>query len=128
MDSKARQMLLIVDDEERFAELLHSAFVKEGFLVLQSSSGEDALNTALKNHPTAILLDVMLPGIDGLAVLSKLREDAWGKTVPVVLLTNISPDDRIIEKISKDEPSYYLVKIRSSINEIVEKVKAAIGP
>jgi len=120
------RVLLIVEDEERMAELLRSAFVKEGFVVTHMSSGKEGLNEALLSHPSAILLDIMLPQMDGLEVLSKLRQDGWGKNVPVVMLTNLTPDNKILENISENEPSYYLVKVNSTIEDIVGKVKAAI--
>lgn len=121
------KVLLIVEDEESLSGLLHDAFVKEGFAVMRASNGKEGLAEALVNHPSAVLLDIMLPGMDGLEVLSKLREDTWGKNVPVVMLTNLSPDNKILENINKNEPSYYVVKVDSSIDDIVSKVKAAIS-
>lgn len=119
--------LLIIEDEEHIRELVQAAFAKEGFMVMHAGSGEEGLTQAIEHHPSAILLDIMLPGMDGLTVLSKLRQDAWGKNVPVVLLTNLNPDDSMLDKINKDEPSFYLVKVKSSTEDIVSKVKAAIA-
>ncbi len=127
MANAPHQVLLIVEDEERLTQLLKSAFVKEGFAVTHANSGEEGLSEALSSHPSAILLDIMLPGMDGLTVLSKLRQDEWGKHVPVVMLTNLSPDNHIIEKVEHDEPSYYIIKVDSTTEDIIAKVKAAIG-
>src|SRR3569832_208053 len=122
-----KNTLLIVEDEERIRDLMQAAFVKEGFNVIHAGTGEEGLSQALSSHPTAILLDIMLPGMDGLTVLSKLRKDPWGKGVPVVMLTNLNPDDRILEKIERDEPSFYMVKVNSTTEDNKSKVKAAIA-
>jgi len=122
-----KNTLLIVEDEDHIRDLLQSAFAKESFVVLHAATGEEGLAQALDRHPSAILLDIMLPGMDGLTVLDKLRQDPWGKEVPVVLLTNLNPDDSMLERISKDEPSFYLVKVNSSTEDIISKVKAAIA-
>ncbi len=122
-----KHSLLIVEDEDHIREFLQSAFSKEGFMVMQAATGEEGLSHALDRHPSAILLDIMLPGMDGLTVLSKLRQDPWGKDVPVVLLTNLNPDDSMLEKINKDEPAFYLVKVNSSTEDIIAKVRAAIA-
>ena len=68
----------------------------------------------------------MIPGIDGLAVLQKLRENEWGKHVPVIMLTNLSPDTRILESVTRDEPLYYVVKSNTSMEDIANKVKEGL--
>jgi DNA-binding response OmpR family regulator len=127
MEPESPKTVLIVEDEVHLTDIYKSALSNEGFAVSVALSGDSGLATALSNHPDAILLDIMLPGMDGLAVLAKLREDSWGKSVPVVILTNLTPDDRIIASISRDVPSFYLVKVNSSTDDIVTRVKAAIS-
>jgi DNA-binding response OmpR family regulator len=69
-----------------------------------------------------------MPVMDGISMLEKLREDAWGKTVPVVLLSNLpSADDKINKAITELEPTYYFVKAEKTIEEITEKIKERLG-
>jgi DNA-binding response OmpR family regulator len=118
---------LIVEDEERMAELLGNAFAKAGFSVLHAKDGEEGLASALADHPDVVLLDLMLPGMDGLEMLHNLRKHEGGKDIPVIILTNLSPDDRIMGEVVHDEPSFYLIKANTSIEEIVSKAKTMVG-
>lgn len=82
-----RGSILAVDDEEDVLELVRYNFHKEGFKVDVATSGEDALKKARANPPTAILLDLMLPGIDGIEVCRQLKADSRTSTIPVIMLT-----------------------------------------
>lgn len=72
----AREKILVVEDEEDILELIKYNLVKEGYQVSTAMSGEDAVNTARKVVPDLILLDIMLPGMDGLEVCRLLKHDA----------------------------------------------------
>jgi DNA-binding response OmpR family regulator len=125
--TESAKKVLIVEDEVALTDIFKTALTKEGFAVTVALSGDKGLAIALSEHPDAILLDIMLPGMDGLTVLSNLRKDLWGKTVPVVILTNLTPDDRIIDSIARDVPSFYMVKVNSSTEAITEKLRAAMS-
>lgn len=126
MEPESPKTILIIEDEIHLTDIFKSALTKEGFSVTVALAGDKGLAAALSEHPDAILLDIMLPGMDGLTVLSNLRKDPWGKSVPVVVLTNLTPDDRIIDAIARDVPSFYLVKVNSSTEDIVIKLKTAM--
>ena len=115
--------ILIVEDEGATARALAEKFKHQDFNVLSAKNGEEGLALALKNHPDAILLDVLMPKMDGLTMMNKLREDAWGKNVPIIVLTNLNPDDMVMREIVKNEPAYYLIKSELQIEDLVEKVK-----
>lgn len=83
----AKQKILAVDDEEDILELLRFNLTKEGFAVACASSGEEALKSALSQRPDLILLDLLLPGMDGLEVARRLKGDATTKEIPVVMVT-----------------------------------------
>jgi len=83
----AKQKILAVDDEEDILELFRFNLTKEGFAVVCASSGEEALKSALSNRPDLILLDLLLPGIDGLEVARRLKNDASTKEIPVIMVT-----------------------------------------
>ena len=126
MPGEQKKRILVVEDEAIMADLLQTTLQDAGFAVLRAANGTDALSMALGNKPDMILLDIMIPGIDGLEVLRKLRENEWGKHVPVIMLTNLSPDTRILESVSRDEPLYYVVKSNTSMEDIANKVREGL--
>jgi two-component system alkaline phosphatase synthesis response regulator PhoP len=83
----AKQKILAVDDEEDILELLRFNLAKEGFAVVCAASGEEALKSALANRPDLILLDLLLPGMDGLEVARRLKQDGSTKEIPVIMVT-----------------------------------------
>lgn len=82
-----RKRILVVDDEEDILDLVEYNLVKNGYDVTCVASGEEAIETARKNSPDLILLDLMLPGVDGLEVCRRLKGDATAANVPIVMLT-----------------------------------------
>jgi two-component system phosphate regulon response regulator PhoB len=83
----AKQKILAVDDEEDILELLRFNLTKEGFAVVCAASGEEALKSAVSNKPDLILLDLLLPGMDGLEVARRLKKDASTKEIPIIMVT-----------------------------------------
>ncbi len=81
------------------------------------------MKSAFEAHPDLVMLDVKLPGMDGMEVMKNIREDSWGKNVPLIIFTVIHPDDEMVKMIEKYEPSHYLVKSEWSLEKVVEKVK-----
>jgi two-component system phosphate regulon response regulator PhoB len=82
-----KQKILAVDDEEDILELLRFNLTKEGFAVVCAASGEEALKSALSNKPDLVLLDLLLPGMDGLEVARRLKKDEVTKDIPVIMVT-----------------------------------------
>ncbi|MDO8657627.1 MAG: response regulator [Candidatus Levybacteria bacterium] len=121
MDEKK---ILIVEDEESMQKAISDSLQNQEFTALGAKDGEEGLVIALKEHPDLILLDILMPKMDGMLMLQKLREDEWGKKAPVIILTNVSPNaSTIIESVLKNEPAYYLVKSDVKLEGIVEKIK-----
>jgi two-component system, OmpR family, alkaline phosphatase synthesis response regulator PhoP len=83
----AKQKILAVDDEEDILELLRFNLTKERFAVACAASGEEALKTALAQRPDLILLDLLLPGMDGLEVARRLKSDPSTREIPVIMVT-----------------------------------------
>jgi DNA-binding response OmpR family regulator len=113
--------ILIVDDEPALMAILVDKFSKEKFEILSAQDGKDGLASALKNHPDLILLDIIMPVMDGMTMLGKLRKDQWGKKAKLILLTNLS-DARRISKPLTEGVTEYMVKADWKINDIVERV------
>ena len=125
--TEQKQTILIVEDEQDLREALADKLTREAFTVLEAKNGKEGLNMALAEHPDLILLDIVMPEMDGMTVLRKLREDTWGKTVPVILLTNLSAtEENIIEEMVKYAPSHYLVKSDWKIIDVVEKIRETL--
>jgi len=85
--ARERHLVLIADDDRDIARFLEVNLRLEGFDVICAHDGNDALAKALELQPNLILLDVMMPGMDGFEVCSKLRADPRGLDVPVIMLT-----------------------------------------
>jgi DNA-binding response OmpR family regulator len=124
MDNKK---ILIVEDEEAMQKAISEAFVNQEITTFTANDGEKGLAVSLKEHPDLILLDILMPRMDGMNMLQKLRADEWGKTVPVIILTNVSPNSNsVINSVLQNEPAYYLVKADVRLEGIVDKVKEVL--
>ena len=120
MESKK---ILVVDDEDFIRQALADKLKSSGFDVIEAADGEEALKMAMENHPDLILLDVVMPKMDGIEAMKKIRQDDWGKNVPLILLTRVEPDDQMLQEIIENKPTYYLVKSNYRIEDVVNKVK-----
>lgn len=119
-----KKIILIVEDETAMINLLTDTLKEHGFDTIKAENGEEGLSLALEKHPHLILLDIFMPKMNGLELMDKLRKNEWGKTVPVVILTNISPDnDETLQAIIQNKPAYYLMKADIQLTDIVEKIK-----
>jgi len=118
--------ILIVEDEETLIKVLADKFSEEGFEVSQAVNGEEGLNKALAEKPDLILLDIVMPVMDGLTMLAKLRQDEWGKDAKVVLLTNLSDNEQVAKAFDNNVHDY-LIKTDWKISDLIEKVKQKIG-
>lgn len=124
MDLKKR--ILIVEDDPPMMEALTDKLGREGFEVLDARNGEDGLSRSLADKPDLILLDIILPKMDGITMLKKLREDEAGKKIPVIILTNLSDSERVMEA-TKNGAFDYLVKAEWRLEDVIKKVKARLG-
>ncbi len=118
--------VLIVEDDLTLSKMYKTKLENYDFEATQAFDGEEGLSIALETHPDLILLDREMPKLDGLAVLEKLREDSWGKSVPVILLTNLDADDEHLKDITENNPAYYLIKANTEPWEIVEKIEEVL--
>lgn len=117
--------VLIVEDEPLLLKALFEKLAKQ-FECLTASSGDEGLKVALEQHPDLILLDLVMPRSDGLSMLRRLREDSWGKTAKVIVLTNLS-DERSMEEAKKLNIVSYLIKANLKLDEVLLHVMNATG-
>ena len=92
----SKENILIVDDEEDVLELVRYNLEKEGYAVQTAACGEDALKKTAAKLPDMIILDLMLPGIDGLTICKKLKADGRTQNIPVIMLTAKSEDSDVV--------------------------------
>ena len=119
--------ILIVEDEASIKRVLANRLIREGFKVLQASDGVEGLDLAMKERPDLILLDIIMPRMDGFTVLKKLREDTeWGDKVPIMLLTNLGQNEDVALGEQFDVHDY-LVKSDWKIGDIVKRVKTKLA-
>lgn len=122
MDKK----VLIVEDDKFLRELMTQKISKEGYQVVEAVDGEDGVKKAKEEKPNLILLDLILPSMDGFEVLSAIKEDPASSEAPVIILSNLGQKDDV-EKGLKLGAIDYLIKAHFTPGEIIEKIKKALG-
>ena len=127
-----KDKILIVEDEKDIVKMLEYNLRKEGYSTLSIRNGEDAVNIVNKEHPALVLLDLMLPGIDGLEVCKALKGDRKTASIPVIMLTAKSQEsDKIVGlELGADDyvtkpfsPRELIARIRAVLRRIKDKDK-----
>lgn len=118
--------VLIVEDDSFLANIYKTKFEMEGFKISVSENGEAGWTDAKKKKPAIILLDILLPKMDGFAVLAKLKEDHDTKDIPVILLTNLGQKDDVQKGLDLGAVDY-LIKAHFKPSEVVDKVKKILS-
>lgn len=118
--------ILVVEDDKFLRELISQKLVKEGFNIESAIDGEEGVKKAKELKPSIILLDLILPGIGGFEVLSKLKEDPETSAIPVIVLSNLGQKEDV-EKGLKLGAADYLIKAYFTPGEIIEKVKTILN-
>ena len=120
----AKASILVIDDEQDLIELVRYNLVKDGFEVSAALDGESGLETALREKPDVVVVDLMLPGIDGLEVCRALRASKRTAQIPVIMLTaKTSESDRVVGlELGADD---YVTKPFSP-RELAARIKAVL--
>lgn len=113
--------IVIAEDETILLKGLKERFTQEGFLVFPAENGAEALKLALEHHPEMILFDIVMPVMDGMTALKKLREDEWGKTAKVIFLTNLSDSEKVSDAVAHGVYDF-LIKVDWSLDDLVKRV------
>ncbi|KKS27514.1 MAG: hypothetical protein UU88_C0005G0019 [Parcubacteria group bacterium GW2011_GWC1_42_11] len=121
-----KKIILVVEDEDPLRMVLKDVLTVEGYGILEAKNGIEGLDMALREHPDLILLDILMPKMDGLEMLKKLREDEWGRKAPVIVLTNLSDNEDIARAVEEDVFEYF-VKTDIKINEVIARIREKIG-
>lgn len=115
--------ILIIEDDKFLRELMVRKLSQENFEVIEAVDGEEGIKKIKEASFNLLLLDLILPGIDGFEVLSKIKEDPATASIPVIILSNLGQREDV-ERGLKLGAVDYLVKAHFTPNEIIEKVKA----
>jgi two-component system, OmpR family, alkaline phosphatase synthesis response regulator PhoP len=116
-----RKKILVVEDEADFLELLRLRFKEEGFAIATATNGIDAVKKARSLTPDLVLLDVMLPELDGFAVCEILRNDSATASVPIIMVTGLC--GQLSRYAGIDSGATDFVTKPTTPDEIVSKVK-----
>ena len=125
MENVDKKKVLIVDDNESLTTVLVDKLKLSGFDAMSAADGEDGLQKAFSFHPDIILLDLLMPKMDGMTMLGKLREDEWGKKCKVMILSLVEETDYIAKAVDYNV-SGYIVKTDHTPAEVVEQIKVAL--
>src|SRR3989344_6299492 len=115
--------ILLVEDEKSLVEMYSLRFKESGFELLVAEGGLAVLELARKELPAVILLDIMLPKMDGFAVLADLKKDAKTKNIPVLLLSNLGQKTDI-DKGKALGADDYVVKASMTPSQVLEKINS----
>lgn len=129
MDEKQqlpKDKVLIIEDEEALAASLVTELSSK-FFIFEAARGDKGLETALETKPDLILLDILLPKMSGEELLTKLRQDPWGKKVKVIVITNLE-DPMVADRLRALGISDYLVKSSTSLKDLASIIFKVLHP
>lgn len=124
MDAKNTK-ILIVEDEEILLTALSEELQQEGFKVVGAHDGVEGVEKAAAEKPDLILMDLMMPRLDGIGALQQIKENPEIKDIPVVILTNLSDYGKVSDALSLGATDY-LVKANYRLDELVNKIKTIL--
>lgn len=121
-----QKAILIVEDDASIRKALHDKLTNEGFTVIEADDGLAGLEKAVELHPDLILLDIVMPKMDGITMAKKLKQDEWGKYAEIIILTNLSESEKLLEAFEAGVQDF-LIKTDWKIEEVVKMVKRKIS-
>ncbi|OGY42216.1 MAG: hypothetical protein A2Y67_01725 [Candidatus Buchananbacteria bacterium RBG_13_39_9] len=114
--------ILLIEDDSFLVEMYTTKFELEGFAVVAAEDGKKGLDMIKSENPDIILLDILMPKMDGFAVLDAMKKDKEMADIPVVLLTNLGQKDDVKKGFEKGAVGY-LIKAHFMPSEVVDKIK-----
>lgn len=118
----SQQKILLIEDDELIRDLYVRQFAQAGLLAEGVANGRTGLETAFKGGYSLILLDIMLPDINGLEILKKLKEYPQTQKIPVVLLSNLGQDEIVKQGFNLGAEGY-LIKLQYTPEQVIQEVK-----
>jgi DNA-binding response OmpR family regulator len=118
--------VLLIEDDRYQRKAVEAALRRRGFDVRTAADGEEGLRMALDDPPDLILLDLILPKLNGFRVLARLKEEHVTKSVPVIILSNLGQDCDV-RQATEAGAAGYLIKSNMTLAEVATSVEAALG-
>lgn len=122
---EAPPTILIIEDSALIRATAREALLEAGFRVYEEENGKEGLARALRTHPNLIMLDLMMPVMDGMTMFKLLRKDEWGANVPVIILTGTKDETMASEH--PEEKLDFLLKENWVVDQVVERVKLRLA-
>jgi CheY-like chemotaxis protein len=123
---KAAPRVLLAEDDRILRKAGETSLTRKGYSVIPALDGEDALAKAFAHRPDLILLDVMMPKMQGFDVLARLKSDATTRDIPVIMLSNLEQEAEVRRSIEGGARSY-LVKSNVPLDELAERVAEVLN-
>ena len=123
--SEVKKTILIIEDDKFLRDLIAKKLKKEGFDISEAIDGEKGLKKTKTEKPDLVLLDLILPGIDGFEVLAEIKKDSALIKIPIIILSNLGQKDDI-ERGMKLGAVDYLIKAHFTPGEIIDKIKTIL--
>lgn len=123
---KKKNKIMVIEDDKFLRELLVRRLEEENFEVFSCVDGNEALAGIKKELPDLILLDLILPGIDGFEILKQVKQDNNISSIPVIILSNLGQQEEVEKGISLGAIDY-LIKAHFTPGEIIDKIKSVLG-
>ena len=120
------QKILIIEDDRFLRELMSKKLVGEGYQISEATDGEEGVRSVKSEKPDLVLLDLILPGIDGFEVLARIKQDPEIAQTPVIVLSNLGQKEDI-ERGIKLGAVDYLIKAHFTPGEIVDKIASVFS-
>ena len=120
----ARESVLVIEDEQDIQELIRYNLAKEGYRVALAGTGEEGLSQARKDSPEIVLLDLMLPGIDGLEVCRQLKSDQSTRQMPIIMLTAKGEESDIVTGLELGADDYVTKPFSPKV--LVARIRAVL--
>lgn len=117
-----KKKIMVVEDDSFVMDIYKTKLTQEGFDVIEAINGAEALKKLKETKPDLVLLDIVMPYMDGLEVLKNMKNDEMAKDIPVILLTNLSQKEEVKNGMSLGA-SDYLIKSHFTPSEVLAKVK-----
>jgi len=117
---------VLVEDDSLMSSILATHLIKEGFAIVSVTNGTQAFERIQAEQPSIVLLDIVLPGVDGFNVLQKLKQEESTKSIPVLILSNLGSEEEIQRGMDLGAEAY-LVKANSMVEEITSKVREILN-
>lgn len=120
------EVVLVVDDDLTLRELYAERLKQEGYVVIESDNGDDAVKKALDQLPSLIILDIMMPKTNGIDVMKKLRADEKTKGIPIVILTALIQEVDKVKSLMTDKDAY-LIKSEQMPKDVIDRVNVSLA-